>query len=165
MPRSPDGLYKCRRCKQRFSPDGTHRICLFCRGLCSSCGTALTAETQDTTGFRNRKQYQCKRCVADRVRRTRGNRGFSQRDYDLRRQYGITQDEYSKRYNDQSGRCAICQTPHPLLVIDHCHSTGAVRELLCPACNLGLGFFKDNRAYLRNAMDYLDVYQNPVSEG
>lgn len=40
--------------------------------------------------------------------------------------------------------------------IDHCHSTGKVRGILCTQCNQGLGMFKDNQRLLLNAMVYLE---------
>ena len=56
---------------------------------------------------------------------------------------------------DQRSRCAICGehlvSPH----VDHDHRTGAVRGMLCPACNHGLGHFRDSLANLRRAINYL----------
>ncbi len=43
------------------------------------------------------------------------------------------------------------QTPH----IDHDHSTGKVRGLLCSCCNTGIGMFKDNPDVLDRAAFYL----------
>lgn len=39
--------------------------------------------------------------------------------------------------------------------VDHCHSTGKVRGILCSKCNIGLGMFKDNIASLETAIEYL----------
>lgn len=62
---------------------------------------------------------------------------------------------YASLFDEQMGRCAICGTIAPL-VIDHDHTTGFVRGLLCHNCNVGLGAFRDSVADLRNAADYLD---------
>lgn len=72
----------------------------------------------------------------------------------------LTEFQLSKMYRKQENRCAICRrkfikTPH----IDHCHKTNKNRGLLCGDCNLGLGRFKDNRKYLRSAIQYLRRYQ------
>ena len=56
----------------------------------------------------------------------------------------------------QNNKCAICKnefTKTPS--IDHCHNTGLVRGLLCSDCNVGIGFLKDNKEYLSNAIKYL----------
>lgn len=39
--------------------------------------------------------------------------------------------------------------------VDHCHVSGQKRGFLCPACNSGLGFFRDDPARLAAAIDYL----------
>lgn len=59
----------------------------------------------------------------------------------------------------QNYKCAICKQPESLknrqLCVDHCHTTGVVRGLLCSKCNQGLGMFKDSISYLQNAVIYL----------
>lgn len=59
---------------------------------------------------------------------------------------------------EQSGQCAVCKTAgtatQPLFV-DHDHSDGIVRGLLCNPCNTGLGFFRDNIESLASAIEYL----------
>lgn len=54
-------------------------------------------------------------------------------------------------------RCQICSgglTPETLN-IDHSHSTGEFRGVLCRRCNTGLGFFKDDPGLLEGAAAYL----------
>lgn len=71
------------------------------------------------------------------------------------RQYGMKAGDYERMYEEQEGKCQICNIYHTKLVVDHCHNTGNVRGLLCDPCNKGLGFFKDNSVYLQNAINYL----------
>ena len=79
-----------------------------------------------------------------------------QRAYRFRTRYGITLEEYEHLIEAQHGRCAICgETPTRTLRVDHDHVTGAVRGLLCHACNVGIGFFKDDLEKLRAAIRYL----------
>ena len=40
--------------------------------------------------------------------------------------------------------------------IDHCHTTGKVRGILCSSCNKALGHFYDNPATLQQAILYLE---------
>ena len=78
------------------------------------------------------------------------------RDGHLRRQYGITLMEQNELLERQGGVCAICglQLNERTLNVDHAHK-GEVRGILCPACNKGLGLFKDSPAHLTSAAEYL----------
>lgn len=84
----------------------------------------------------------------------------------LVRTYGITYKDYLGMLEAQEEKCALCgnegfvmdKEKHKLkLVVDHCHTTGKVRGLLCHNCNRGLGLFKDNLTTLNKAMEYLKV--------
>lgn len=74
---------------------------------------------------------------------------------------GITQADFDFMLTVQDGRCAICKGDKPSLrgsrawSIDHCHTTGRVRGLLCNECNVALGLFRDNVDSLLAAADYL----------
>ena len=90
------------------------------------------------------------------------SRGFT-RKY-LMKTYGITYEEYMDMYKQFGGRCHICRQvgfkidKHQKLdlAVDHCHSTGKVRGMLCHNCNRGLGLFQDNTEYLTEAVRYLE---------
>lgn len=76
------------------------------------------------------------------------------------RRYGITEDQYKNLIARSGGFCEICgvpevHAPKGRLHIDHDHSTGEVRGLLCQRCNHGLGHFKDSEALLSRASEYL----------
>lgn len=83
----------------------------------------------------------------------------------LKNTYGITYEEYLKLLADQKEKCAICggegfkidPRQKIKLVIDHCHTTGRVRGMLCHNCNRGLGLFKDSVYNLQKAIDYLEI--------
>lgn len=78
----------------------------------------------------------------------------------LRRKYGLSLDAWNELAVQQNFTCAICDTPQIEmergLFVDHDHSTGRVRGLLCNPCNRGLGYFKDRPILLQKAKDYLD---------
>lgn len=56
----------------------------------------------------------------------------------------------------QGGVCAICGE-RPAVHVDHDHETHRVRGILCEPCNGFLGAFRDERALLRAAIEYLEV--------
>jgi hypothetical protein len=74
--------------------------------------------------------------------------------------YGLTQHDWDAMVEQQGNRCAICRGDKPggrgeLWHIDHDHETGNVRGLLCHACNVGLGNFRDDPALLEAAAAYI----------
>ena len=76
------------------------------------------------------------------------------------KKYGLTEESYQALLRAQEGRCAICATDQPLrcrslLYVDHCHTTGTVRGLLCHPCNAAIGLLKDDPALLAKAAAYL----------
>jgi hypothetical protein len=77
----------------------------------------------------------------------------------LKNKYNITRDDYNEMLFNQKGCCAICDKHHTehrrALSVDHCHTTGKVRGLLCDECNHMLGKVKDNITILKNAIKYL----------
>lgn len=85
---------------------------------------------------------------------------LSNQDLRYLRLYGITYREYLNMIAAQKGLCAICRK-HRLdqvkdLAVDHDHTTGKVRGLLCTNCNTGLGMFKDSIRLLAQAIVYLE---------
>lgn len=77
----------------------------------------------------------------------------------LQRKYKITIDEFGALLASQGGCCAACKSPNPSSkqgwVVDHNHSTGHVRGILCSHCNLALGHAKDDAQRLQQLIDYL----------
>ncbi|MDQ4142737.1 MAG: endonuclease VII domain-containing protein [Actinomycetota bacterium] len=72
----------------------------------------------------------------------------------LQRRYGIDETELNRMIEAQGGLCAICQVK-PAAHVDHCHTTGKVRGVLCFNCNGGLGRFEDDPEVMRRAIEYL----------
>ena len=85
------------------------------------------------------------------------------KEYNLKRNYGITKEHFEEIYNNQDGKCFICDISEKELkdknsaglAIDHDHKTGKIRGLLCHNCNKGLGLLKDDPNILKKGIDYL----------
>ena|ERR1035437_239535 len=71
-------------------------------------------------------------------------------------QYGVTPEQYKILVESQNGKCAICGREGITLCIDHCHSTGRVRGLLCHLCNSYIGVIKESPEVLARAQRYLE---------
>lgn len=70
--------------------------------------------------------------------------------------YGTTYTRLRDMAKAQDCRCLICGRQRKL-VVDHDHITGAVRGLLCSACNVGMGLLGDEPAVIRAAARYLEA--------
>lgn len=77
------------------------------------------------------------------------------RAYRLAKRYGLTVEEWTSLYQRQNGLCPICNEVLHDVVVDHCHTTGKVRGLLCRRCNAGLGNFDDCANTMLRAYQYL----------
>lgn len=91
-----------------------------------------------------------------------------QRDRELRKSYGINIDEYEEMAKKQDYRCAICGSDDPqsplksnhrrhmkFFSVDHDHTTGKIRGLLCFKCNTGIGNFGESLERLEKAVAYM----------
>jgi len=91
-------------------------------------------------------------------------KAYAQRNPDLivrrnLKQYGLTLEQYQKMETDQNGLCAICGKPptkgRKRLSVDHNHTTGKVRQLLCGRCNTAIGMTDESVEILHKIIDYL----------
>lgn len=81
------------------------------------------------------------------------------RIYNLQRKFNLTPEQYLEMEKQQNSVCCICKKKCTRkLAVDHNHSTGKVRGLLCNSCNRGLGYFKDSLENLQQAIIYLKEY-------
>lgn len=133
-----------------------------------TCNTCLIEKTDDW--FRKKYGRQCVPC-----RKTRDKAYYEthkeeyyrrERNINLRYEYGITMADYDRMMAEQGNACQICRVHiskvKQTFCVDHVHGSKKVRGLLCHACNVSLGLFKDNPVVLRRAADYLE-YKLPKS--
>lgn len=101
----------------------------------------------------------CDACFTERHRQAQR---ADRRRKGLWEYYKMTVEDYKKLYDEQDGVCAICggkqvgrgQAKNTLSV-DHNHTTGKIRGLLCTNCNTGIGNLKDKIELLEKAIIYL----------
>mgnify|MGYP000931478525 CR=1 FL=1 len=92
------------------------------------------------------------------------HRPYSRRIHNLNKRI-IRSRKYSYKelkllilYSKKKGKCDICKK-YGLIVVDHNHSTGKVRGMLCYKCNIGIGALGDTYSKLKLALNYLK--ENP----
>lgn len=97
------------------------------------------------------------RCASHHRAKRRARRDYNHGTHILE-QYGITTEEYWAIYEHQGSRCYICQRATGLrkkLSVDHDHTNGLVRGLLCHPCNRNLGHLRDDPEGFERAAEYL----------
>lgn len=125
--------------------------------ICKDCGF-----DKPLTEFPGGKPHSyCKRCNNVRNRASVKRLYGDSRHYHLRERFGLSEVEVDRMIRDQDGVCAICKE-RPATDVDHDHSSGRVRGMLCAQCNSGLGALKDDPKLIWAAIDYLDPV--PVEE-
>lgn len=155
---------ECRECSRKRNKTDRrrnihrHSIDELGRKQCGRCEKWLTLDKYglDRTRKGGRSRL-CKECKATE-RKTYSPSGH--RNNHLRRSYGLSIEQFNAMVEKQHGRCGICgEVPtegwRRALAVDHCHSSGKVRALLCQPCNMGLGAFKDRCDLLESAIEYL----------
>lgn len=138
---------------------------------CPSCGIEKPVDqfSRDKNRPDGRYPY-CKVCTSARKKEKRYDKEWREANPDkvktnrrtgLLRRYGLTEEDFNAMLAAQNGACAICKSTDPQdrwgrFHVDHCHTTGKVRGLLCSHCNTGLGKFYDNTETLAEAIRYLN---------
>lgn len=102
---------------------------------------------------KNRDQYlrrtrEYRKRYPDRTRRTH-----------LKVKYGITPEIFEEKLLEQNHKCAICSRDMKeygkIFCVDHNHTTGKIRGLVCDPCNYGLGFYEKHKD---KYIEYLKKY-------
>lgn len=135
---------------------------------CTKCQEAkpiseFWADRSKKNGYSSR----CKVCKAAAYTQYRKDGDYDKKRYQkapekererhLIRKYGVTLADYGRMFEAQGGACAVCgKTQDRAFDVDHCHTTGKVRGLLCTNCNRMVGHAHDDSARLRAAAEYLE---------
>jgi len=127
-------------------------------------------------GTKDKLRGQCKQCCTELTRKRRkddpekykqqcdlSNKKLKEYQFfwRLKKNFNLEKETFLQMLKDQNYVCKICNKPEnrkktSSLSVDHNHSTGKIRGLLCDLCNKGLGHFKDDINLLNNAIIYLN---------
>lgn len=104
------------------------------------------------------RNYECKECTKARIKSTSDPEKARDRHY--RRNYGISLADFNRMVLAQGNKCACCGTDKPggkhgQWCVDHDHTTGDVRQLLCKDCNIVLGIVEDSPEHLHKLINYV----------
>jgi hypothetical protein len=111
---------QCSKCKEVKSVSEFHKNRKIKSGYASACKPCVASYTKEF--YHNNLEHH-------KLKARAGN---------LKRKYGLTNEEYDALFLFQGGVCFICKRACPTgrrLAVDHDHDTGAIRGLLCTMCN------------------------------
>jgi len=99
----------------------------------------------------------CRKCNSERTKyRYANGDSYAVR---LKKLYNLSVEEYEQMYAEAEGCCQVCGVSETeltkRLAVDHCHSTGKVRGLLCSKCNTALGQLDDSLDKITALYSYL----------
>lgn len=125
--------------------------------LCRQCGELrLLTQYQKKAAAKDGLTHRCKVCTNTNDQGRWNKLPYEKKRAAGLRKYGLTISEYGAMVERQANTCQICTrqfvtAPH----VDHDHTSGKVRGLLCTECNKGLGHFRDDIESLERAATYL----------
>ena len=139
---------------------------------CTKCSTEKEDELFSWRSPKNHakgRQSWCKKCTSAYSTIWARNRVVNrehlnkiQRKSRLKKDYGLTVEDFNNMRQAQDFRCLICLRHEDTfkygLYVDHSHETNLVRGLLCNNCNRGIGYLRDNKNCVRRAFEYLNAY-------
>ena len=144
-----------------FRPNPTKGLrlgCRECENKAAALSRALNPEKAREAARKWSKEHPEQRNATKRAWYARNK--DKHKDSVLKRMYGLPLEEYTRILTAQGGTCGICKTATEgncgrQLSVDHNHSTGEVRGLLCGRCNSVLGFIDEHPGVLERAIEWL----------
>lgn len=116
---------------------------------CCQCGaTKLLDNFYTRKKYRNREARYYSNCKACANKATLASR------------FRIPPKKYLALLEAANGICEICNASMNPPCLDHNHETGAIRGLLCNACNTALQLIERNYANAFRAIEYLEKYKD-----
>jgi hypothetical protein len=130
----------------------------------SQAKLAADPETIERVRARGRRYYHAhKELMKMRAIQYKKDKPRQAVGYGMRRRYGVGLEKYDNLLHTQSGRCAICNDTMSDPHVDHCHTIGRIRGLLCGNCNRMLGCARDSRLNLLAGVAYLDAFRGTLT--
>jgi hypothetical protein len=131
--------------------------------ICTRCKEEKPI-TEFYTSGRKRLHSHCKACsikgVIESAKKYKERTNKQQRKSHLRT-YNLVEQDYLDMLEKQQGCCAMCGVHHSKykyrLSIDHNHTTGKVRSLLCVVCNTDVGRYETRKEEIEK---YLKEYDS-----
>lgn len=142
-------------CLDKRRKDGLGSHCRSCNFSYSNNYKEYRKNYWSSPAGKERKQKQARKLVTKR----------SAKNWHLKNNYNLTIAQYDIMCASQQDVCAICHKKNARAVclsVDHDHTTGKIRQLLCDKCNRALGLFCDSIEVIHSAFLYLTKHKGKV---
>jgi hypothetical protein len=148
----------CNRCKivkpiNDYYRHSKNRV----KSTCKECENKLSLENYHKLTDSEKTQRSL------RNRELMGKQYFKQ--YKLKTKYGLSLEQYENMLSEQDGKCCICNTQFTedkKPRVDHNHTNGNVRGLLCHGCNTAIGHLREDTQILKQAISYLEKFNDKI---
>ena len=135
--------------------------------VCTKCKLEQPEENFYQIKKTGKRHGSCKTCFKQKSKESRERLGSRHiKNNNLLWNYGITIEQFDQMMEDCNGQCVCGATRgranREALHVDHNHSTGQVRGLLCSKCNRALGLV-ENPEVLRKLANYLELANSRCS--
>ena len=152
----------CKECGKIFKiSQGRHKKggAKYCSRKCYSIAFTGIGNPHWKGGVnQDKKKYQ-KKWFQKYKERSKPRRKLLEFKCRLKRNFGISIEQYNDMLKNQDNKCAICLIDQKDYIrkfgVDHNHTTKKVRGLLCTQCNSILGYSRDSIETLQRAIEYL----------
>lgn len=145
---------------------------------CKTCGSVRKTRTRHHKGLNPYLESWCAPCNSKKAKayykanphkrtEARANESkIQQKKHRLRKNYNLSLAEYDEMLQKQDGKCATCQLHFSVfkraLAVDHDHSSGKIRGLLCGSCNSSLGLLKENFDTVLRLAKYIQTHKDII---
>lgn len=144
--------------------------------ICNKCQIKQNVKNFNFRAGCKLRRGDCKKCASSynkaNYQKKRGKLLSQVKDYQLKnpdkqlavilKKYKISLETYTSMLDGQNGKCKICGIkPEKRLAVDHCHTTGKVRAMLCAHCNLAVGNVKEDPIIAANLLEYIKQFKTP----
>lgn len=146
-----------------IKPDGRRKKCNDCRNIYRRAAHLKNPKIKQGQSNNWTDKNRLKINANARLRRKENPKRY--KGYHLKKDFGITVEQYEAALKLQNGVCALCECPETAkhqngktkdLAVDHCRYSGIIRGLLCWACNTGIGKLNHDPELLRKAAIYVE---------
>lgn len=145
---------RCSRCLEIKAIELFRKRAKGYESYCKQCEANYNKEYLKNWVIKNRNKSNTIKTKYQKSSKGKINSKYSK----IKSRYGLTKEEYDRLIISTGNICSLCNNEfiNNKYCVDHCHSTGKIRGIICDRCNKALGLVKDSKTTLMNMLNYLE---------